>query len=205
VIVPDAKDWTWVLQRVCPECGFDANGCAPTTVADLVRDNATEWVELLAQGRIKPGRPDAATWSSLEYACHVRDVYRRYDGRIALMLAEIDPLFPNWDQDASAVEDRYDEQDPTGAVEELHAAATMVAATLDGVSASAWDRTGRRSDGASFTIATIARYMIHDPIHHLWDITKRATADLDDLPVPLRSRGDEFPSLVLERLRRDER
>ena len=23
-IVPDDKDWTWVLERVCPECGFDA-------------------------------------------------------------------------------------------------------------------------------------------------------------------------------------
>jgi hypothetical protein len=22
-IVPDTKDWTWVLRRPCPECGFD--------------------------------------------------------------------------------------------------------------------------------------------------------------------------------------
>lgn len=22
-IVPDDKDWTWVLERPCPECGFD--------------------------------------------------------------------------------------------------------------------------------------------------------------------------------------
>jgi hypothetical protein len=21
-IVPDTKDWTWALQRSCPECGF---------------------------------------------------------------------------------------------------------------------------------------------------------------------------------------
>jgi hypothetical protein len=25
-IVPDTKDWTWVLERPCPECGFDASG-----------------------------------------------------------------------------------------------------------------------------------------------------------------------------------
>ena len=24
VITPDTKDWTWVLERPCPECGFDA-------------------------------------------------------------------------------------------------------------------------------------------------------------------------------------
>ncbi len=22
-IVPDTKDWTWVLERTCPQCGFD--------------------------------------------------------------------------------------------------------------------------------------------------------------------------------------
>ena len=32
-----------------------------------------------------------------------------------------------------------------------------------------------------------------------------ATADLDDLPAPLRSRAAELPSEVLARLRRDER
>lgn len=23
-IVADDKDWTWVIERACPECGFDA-------------------------------------------------------------------------------------------------------------------------------------------------------------------------------------
>lgn len=32
-----------------------------------------------------------------------------------------------------------------------------------------------------------------------------ATADLEDLPAPLRSRAPELPSTVLARLRRDER
>ena len=25
-ITPDTKDWTWVLQRPCPECGFNTQG-----------------------------------------------------------------------------------------------------------------------------------------------------------------------------------
>jgi hypothetical protein len=29
----------------------------------------------------------------------------------------------------------------------------------------------RRSDGARFTVASFARYMVHDPIHHLYDVT----------------------------------
>ena len=37
-IVPDTKDWTWTLQRPCPDCGFDAGSVAaadiaPTTLA----------------------------------------------------------------------------------------------------------------------------------------------------------------------------
>jgi hypothetical protein len=97
-------------------------------------------------------------------------VFRRYDGRIALMLTEDDPLYPNWDQDASSVENRYEQQDPGQVVAELVAAAEQVAVRLDGIRGAQWDRRGRRSDGASFTINTIARYMIHDPIHHLWDV-----------------------------------
>jgi len=31
-------------------------------------------------------------------------------------------------------------------------------------------RTGRRSDGAEFTVDTFARYFVHDPIHHLHDV-----------------------------------
>jgi len=42
---------------------------------------------------------------------------------------------------------------------------------LDGLPAEVWERTGRRSDGASFTVVSISRSMVHDPIHHLWDVT----------------------------------
>jgi len=172
VIVPDDKSWTWVLDRPCPECGFDASTCAAESVSALVVDNAGTWERLLADGRIRAGRPNASTWSSLEYACHVRDVYRRYDERIELMQTHDDPLFPNWDQDASATDDRYDAQDPQRVVAELGAAAGVLAARLASISGETWNRPGRRGDGASFTIATIARYMIHDPIHHVWDVTR---------------------------------
>ena len=75
MIVPDDKDWTWVLERPCPECGFDAR------------------------------------------------------------------TFP---------------------AEQVGAQARANAAT--------WQRTGFRSDGAPFTVETFAQYVIHDPMHHLWDV-----------------------------------
>ena len=172
MITPDDKDWTWVLREPCPECGFDAATCRPVDVAGLIRANAEDWRRLHVGGAIGPGRPDPGTWSRLEYACHVRDVYRRYDARMAQMLTEDDPLYPNWDQDASAVEDRYDEQDAGEVIAALVAGAHQVADRLDGIDGDQWRRPGRRSDGAVFTLDTISRYLVHDPIHHIWDVTR---------------------------------
>ena len=172
MIEPDDKDWTWVLAERCPDCGFDAATCAATDVADLIRANAAEWRTLAEAGRIQPGRPDEQTWSSLEYACHVRDVYRRFDRRMALMQAEDDPLFENWDQDATAIEDRYEEQDPDTVVADLEVGAAAIADRLDAIEGDEWQRPGRRSDGNAFTLDTLARYLIHDPVHHIWDVTR---------------------------------
>ena len=36
-IVPDDKDWTWVVQRPCPECGYDAAGVTHERVAPIIR------------------------------------------------------------------------------------------------------------------------------------------------------------------------
>lgn len=175
VITPDTKDWTWVVERECPECGFDASAAEPEEVPGLVRDNAAGWRRALDDELIRSGRPNDSTWSALEYACHVRDVYRLYDKRLGLMLTEDDPLFENWDQDETAVDHRYDEQAPAEVVADLMDAAELLALRLERVSGDQWGRIGRRSDGASFTVSTISRYMAHDPIHHLWDVMSQTS------------------------------
>ena len=168
-IEPDIKDWTWVLDRPCPDCGYDSSAFDREDVGEMVRVNARAWHTVLQRDDVR-GRPDDTTWSPLEYACHVRDVFRLYDERLLLMLNEDNPLFPNWDQDATAVEQRYDEQDPSLVADELTRAATQIASRFDGLPADAWTRRGRRSDGASFTIESFARYFTHDWVHHLHDV-----------------------------------
>lgn len=170
-IVPDTKSWTWVLERPCPECGFDAAGLDATTVGTRVREQAAVWAELLGHPRARQ-RPTGDRWSALEYACHVRDVFRLYDARLALMLAEDDPSFANWDQDATAVEERYGEQDPDQVAVELAAAAAALADRFDTVRGEQWARTGTRSDGAAFTVDSFARYFLHDPVHHVDDVRR---------------------------------
>jgi hypothetical protein len=109
-------------------------------------------------------------WSPLEYGCHVRDVNRTMGRRIELMLAQDGALFANWDQDATAVEDRYWAQDPATVADELEVAAEQAAATLDDVSGDAWQRRGTRSNGSQFTVETLAVYFLHDVEHHLHDV-----------------------------------
>lgn len=165
----DDKDWTWVLERPCPECGFDTHTVDPADVGAMIRTNAGRWQRVLARPDVgERSKPDR--WSPLEYACHVRDVFRIYDERLDRMLTEDGPHYANWDQDQTAIAERYDRQAPATVAAELTRAAATLADRFDSVSGDSWTRTGFRSDGAAFTVDTFARYFIHDPIHHLWDV-----------------------------------
>ena len=168
-ITPDTKSWTWVLERACPDCGFDAADLEPRDVADAVRKQASTWTRLLEQPRVRD-RPNDDRWSALEYGCHVRDVFRLFDLRLGRMLDEDEPTFANWDQDVTAVEDRYDEQDPAIVAAELRDAAEQFAERLGTVSGDQWLRAGVRSDGAVFSVESFALYLIHDPVHHVHDV-----------------------------------
>ena len=170
-IVPDTKDWTWVLGAPCPECGFRASSFAREEIPARLRANVDAWRIVFAGStdlRVRP-RPDK--WSPLEYGCHVRDVFRLYAFRLELMLTRDDPTYPNWDQDETALKDRYGEQDPAAVATELATAGDRLAGAFEAVRGDQWLRTGNRSDGARFTVESFARYLLHDPVHHLYDVT----------------------------------
>ncbi|MFM8794293.1 MAG: DinB family protein [Acidimicrobiales bacterium] len=168
-IIPDDKNWTWVLERRCDDCGFDAPSFDARGTGGAVRDLNVRWAVVLGREHVRE-RPQPGVWSPLEYGCHVRDVFLRFDARLALMLGEIDPHFENWDQDATALQQRYDLQDPAVVARELARAGNSLAARFDTVQGEQWSRRGFRSDGSAFTVESIARYLMHDPVHHLWDV-----------------------------------
>jgi hypothetical protein len=170
-ISPDTKDWTWVLDRPCPECGLDTSSFGREDVPAMIRVNAAAWQQLLTGPGEQAARPAPDKWSALEYGCHVRDVLKLYLIRLDLMLTQDGPHYPNWDQDVTAVEEKYGEQDPATVAAELDAAAELLARRFEGVRGQQWEQTGFRSDGARFTIETFARYFIHDPLHHYYDVT----------------------------------
>jgi hypothetical protein len=169
-ITPDIKDWTWVLERPCDECGFDSGDYSREDIAGVIRTSATEWTGQLKRGDVKV-RPNPEKWSVLEYGCHVRDVYRIFDERLRLMLTQDNPVFANWDQDETAVNDRYDLQDPAIVSPELVSSADAIAQRIDAIADDEWARRGTRSNGSEFTVESLSIYMLHDSQHHLWDVT----------------------------------
>jgi hypothetical protein len=86
------------------------------------------------------------------------------------MLEQEAPTFANWDQDATAVAERYGEQEPAAVGDELVQAAAAAADAYEQVSGPAWHRVGLRSGGSRFTVASLGRYHLHDVVHHLRDV-----------------------------------
>jgi hypothetical protein len=168
-IEPDTKDWTWTLERPCPECGLEAGAVPADDLPARITACTDPWPFVLARPDVRE-RPGPTTWSALEYACHVRDVCRLFERRVRLMLERDDPAFENWDQDATAVEDRYGEQDPVRVAGDVAVAAAMLAGVYAEVRGRQWDRTGSRSDGSRFTVLSLGRYALHDIAHHLHDV-----------------------------------
>ncbi|GAA2143995.1 DinB family protein [Kitasatospora kazusensis] len=173
MITPDTKDWTWVLQRPCGDCGLDTATLVREELAGAVRAEAAAWAALLtgSPAVVLRRRPSPEVWSDLEYACHVRDVLRLFGHRLELMLTEDAPCFADWDQDETAVAERYGEQDPAVVATELAAAGERMVAVLTAVSGERWQRRADRSDGARFTVESLSRYVFHDVAHHLFDVT----------------------------------
>lgn len=166
---PDAKDWTWTLRERCPDCGLAAGDTRAADVPAIVEAVVARFSDRLGADDARL-RPNPTTWSPTEYACHIRDVCMVFDGRLLSMLAEDDPQFANWNQDGTAIERRYWEQDPARVRVELADAADQINETIRSVRPGQLDRPGRRSDGSVFTVETLVQYFAHDLVHHAHDI-----------------------------------
>ncbi len=172
---PDNKDWTWTLERSCSECGYDANTYGRDEIGSKIRTTAATWRSLLGAGslaskRPPDGDPSSPIWSAVEYGAHVRDVYKLFGDRFDKMLKKKNPKFRDWDQNKAAVKGKYHSQEPDQVAYELAVAAGGLADRFDKLSDDGWAETGQRSDGVSFTVETLGRYLLHDVFHHINDV-----------------------------------
>ncbi len=89
--MPDDRDWLATVREPCAECGFDAAAIPDDQLAGAVRSLGDAWRTGFVVGAPSvTDRPDDATWSALEYACHTRDVLAVFASRVTLTLAQDD-------------------------------------------------------------------------------------------------------------------
>ena len=161
----------------CDECGFDHT----LNDADQARIGIVEVADEFASALLDfedddaRARPDPATWSPLEYACHVRDVFLVQRERIFLARVQDRPETVPMFRDERVAFDGYDEQDPRDVATQLEHAATMFANALRRLPPADWERTVvYGSAGRSVrSLRWVAIHTWHEVAHHLGDVLRQ--------------------------------
>ncbi len=160
----------------CEECGFDYESLGSADIPDKVRSFAKRYRAPLT--RFLPGedgdalvrqRPEPDTWSALEYASHIRDVFATYKGWIELIVAEDRPLLEGPAPEELAETREYNGDDPLVVADALAANAESLAVAVEAVPEDGWDRVGLRHDQERSVLLS-ARRAVHEGSHHLLDI-----------------------------------
>lgn len=168
-ISPDSKDWTWVTTRACGQCGFDPNRITLGQLPSEIRNQVQSWADVLSRPNVSQrSHPDK--WSPLEYGAHVRDVLIVMRGRLTRMLAQQNPDLLSWDQDQAAADANYCALNPAILVDEIGIEAQMLANHYAHLTHEQAQRPGQRTDGSQFTVLSLGKYLLHELVHHAWDV-----------------------------------
>lgn len=166
---PDEKDWTIVLFEPCQECRQDVRKVGLEEIVAQLPQQVDLLLSVLERSTARE-RLDPARWSDQEYVVHVAQMLEVMVQRLNLMLREDSPTFPDWDQDKAAETGNFNSLKPGQAATQLRQAASDFTARLNGISPHDEQREGLRSNGAEFTIKSLAQYAWHDVLHHVWDV-----------------------------------
>ena len=155
----------------CESCGF---------TYDL--DRAEESAERLVAGVLELNdvvrslddpavRPAPATWSPLEYLCHVRDVLLVQRERVLQARREDVPSFAPMGRAERVEHDGYAEQDPEDVIRQAADAASMFANVLDRLGPEDWERrvTYNFPTPMERSLRWVAVHTVHEVEHHLGD------------------------------------
>ncbi len=140
----------------------------PRCCEQLLPDNQpARWHDLLRL------RPTADTWSALEYACHLRDVFLVQRDRLYTTLVEEKPTFTPMYRDERATLAQYNAQDPEAVAHQLTIAAQLIAQAFQALHPSQLTRLciynfPARSERS---LLWVGQHVIHEGEHHLRDIT----------------------------------
>jgi hypothetical protein len=165
----------------CPECGFEADTVDPHTAEATLRTMRgryqTSFSQVLSQkdaAAVLRRRPDANTWSALEYAAHMRDVIALWGSALHRVLNEVRPEFFGLDPDLPdrfAAQTSYNSQDPSVVAQEFAANAERLAKKVATIAPDQWQRLAIFGE-EQMTALAIVRKVAHEGHHHLLDIER---------------------------------
>ncbi len=177
----------------CPDCGFafvevssDPDPALPTwgydesafaSAGDVITTASERIAEIVrSQGANLRVRPEPDRWSSLEYACHVRDVLLIQRERVLKALrGHGDEVLP-MGRDDRVVDDGYNEQQPVNVALQVEQAAVLLVDLLQRLRPSDWDLEVAYlfPEASRRTLRWVAVHTAHEATHHLHDIDGKA-------------------------------
>lgn len=164
----------------CDECGFVYDDSEHVDAAAAIVDGAGA---IAATVRSLPAdaaarRPESATWSPVEYACHVRDVLlvqreRVLEARRSATTPHPAPM----GRDERVEHAGYADQGPEDAARQLVDAAAMFALALDRLDddPSAWDKSliYNYPEPWERSLRWVAVHTVHEVQHHRQDVERQ--------------------------------
>jgi DinB superfamily len=158
----------------CEVCGFAWDDVSAEEVPARVSAAAAAIAALIRRGGpAVVDRPEPATWSALEYGCHVRDVLYNLRDRIVVGLAEDNPVPKAMFADVRIGHGLYAADEPTTLATELELAGGLFARTVSALDADSLARPifyGWPTP-ATRTLRWVAAQALHEAEHHQTDIT----------------------------------
>ena len=162
----------------CAGCGLVIGELPARALGAQVRDEVHSFGELLAEADDDAvrRRPGPTTWSALEYGVHTRDLLTVFAERVIRTLAEHDPLLGWWDHEAAITDGMANESDVPAVVDDMGRNAAKLSEALRLVTDDDWDRPATRRSGERFTIESMARFALHEVVHHRGDAERALEA-----------------------------
>jgi len=159
-------------------CGLDLETVSPQDAVGAARSFPRRYRALLATPGSEDGpeavfrrRPDATTWSALEYAAHVADRLDHLGPVIRRVVYEEHPTIAGFDNEQRAAGQAYNALDRSEVLGWLDMACDELASVLAEVRPDDWTRTGLIG-GTEQDALSVAREGVHEGSHHLRDVQR---------------------------------
>jgi catechol 2,3-dioxygenase-like lactoylglutathione lyase family enzyme len=153
----------------CGGCGLVATELPNLALGAQVREEAHALGDLLrhADDDAIRHRPSPTAWSALEHGVHVRGALHVFADRIVRTLRQDEPELGWWDHEAAIADGMANESDVDAVADDLGRNAALVSESIRLIGReSDWQRRSYRRGVETFTIELLARYTLHEVVHH---------------------------------------